>query len=163
MGKVEQKKQRAIESVAQFILINGLSKIGLRTLAQAAETSDRMLIYYFGSKNELLNQALSYIASGLTEQLDSMLGTHQRPAEKLLEELMLATHNDAFDPIVRLWFELIGLAARGKEPYVSNAQALADSWVNWLTSRVEQAKANEIQDMFALVEGRLMLKLIQSG
>ncbi len=160
MSKVAAKKNLAIQRTAAYLLDNGLHETGIRALAQTAGTSDRMLIYYFGSKDELLNQALRLIAAGVADQLDALLGTHRRSASRLLEELTTATKNNAFLPAVRLWFELVGLAARGREPYASNAQLLASNWIKWVTSRLENPREDEAVDLFAHLEGRLMLKII---
>ncbi|MCB0035085.1 MAG: helix-turn-helix transcriptional regulator, partial [Anaerolineales bacterium] len=56
MSKAEIKKQLAVERIANHLLAEGLNKTGLRLLAEVAGTSDRMLIYYFGSKDALLDE-----------------------------------------------------------------------------------------------------------
>lgn len=162
MGKVEEKKVQIIQRVVGYIVENGLlNEMGIRSLAKAARTSDRMLIYYFGTKDELIDQALSTIAAGFTSQLDSLLGPHQRPADQLLAELTSVVFHDAFDTSARLWFELVGLAARNKEPYASNARSLAKNWIDWVESRIEEPKEGEAADLYAHLEGRLMLKLLK--
>ena len=163
MGKVDQKKIQIIERVVGYIVGNGLlSGMGIRSLAKAAGTSDRMLIYYFGSKDELIDQALNVIASGVVDQLDGLLGTHKRPGEQLLAECTAVVSHEGFKPAVQLWFELVGLSVRQQEPYASNATQLAQNWVDWVESRLEEPKEGEAADLYAHLEGRLMLKLIQN-
>ncbi len=161
MGKVDIKKQAAIEKIGGYLLENGLNNTGIRQLAKAAGTSDRMLIYYFGSKDELLNQVLGSIADGVTEQLDALLGTQIRPAHTLLEELTAVNSQPIFKPAIQLWFELVGLAVRGKEPYLSNARIFSENWINWIFSRIEDPAQEGAKDLYAHLEGRLMIKLIQ--
>ncbi len=162
MGKVEQKKNQIIQRVMGYIVENGLlNEMGIRSLAKAAGTSDRMLIYYFGTKDELINQVLNTIAAGFTVQLDSLLGSHQRSSDQLLNELTAVVFHEAFDASARLWFELVGLAARNKEPYASNAKELASNWVDWVESRLIHPQEGEAADLYAHLEGRLMLKLVQ--
>lgn len=62
--------------------------------------------------------------------------------------------------ISQLWFEVVGLAARGQEPYAVNATAIATSWLQWIESRLENPQAGEATALFAELEGRLMIKLI---
>ena len=131
MSKVEQKKRIAIERITHHLLQEGLNKTGLRLLAEVSGTSDRMLIYYFGSKEALLNEVFGVISGSLTMQLDALLGTHLRSGEQLLEELTALGASDILKPSIQLWFELVGLAARGEEPYASNAKELADKWIAW--------------------------------
>ena len=160
MRKVALKRQLVIERVATHLLTEGLNKTGLRLLAQVAGTSDRMLIYYFGSKEALLDEVLGEIAAGVTAQLDAMLGTQPRPADELLAQLTLLTKDEGFRPAVQLWFELVGLAARGQEPFLSNAQTLANNWIAWIASRIDNPADEDPADLYAHLEGRLMVKLI---
>ncbi|MEM7798367.1 MAG: TetR/AcrR family transcriptional regulator [Chloroflexota bacterium] len=161
MDKVERKKQLAIANIGGFLLENGLNENGIRLLAKAAGTSDRMLIYYFGSKDELMNQVLGAIAAGFSSQLDAGLGLHIREADQLLEELTQFVMLPAFQPAVQLWFELVGLAARGKEPYASNAKLLAKNWIMWIESRLEGEQIAAATDLYAHLEGRVMLKILE--
>lgn len=160
MDKVAVKKQQIIQHVTQHIIENGLSDVGLRTLAAVSGTSDRMLIYYFETKDALLGQVLHSIASNMSTQLDALLGQHQRSAATLLAELLTLSSSPQFSMIVRLWFELVGFAVRGQEPYASNATALANNWIAWIESRLEPSQSREATALFAKLEGTLMIKLI---
>jgi len=160
MNKVALKKQQIIQRLTQHIIENGLSDTGLRTLASVTGTSDRMLIYYFGTKDALIGQILQTIVSNLGLQLDTALGDHQRRAETLLEELLTISDTPRFNLIIRLWFEIVGLAARGQEPYARNATALANSWIAWIQNRLVNPQKGQAIAVFAELEGRLMLKII---
>ena len=160
MSKVAAKKQLVVERIANHLLSEGLNKTGLRLLAQVAGTSDRMLIYYFGSKEALLNEVLGAIAANVTVELDEMLGIQTRPAHELLAQLTSLTSTDAFKPAVQLWFELVGLAARGQEPYLSNARILANNWIAWIADHLDDPSKHDPGDLYAHLEGRLMLKML---
>jgi AcrR family transcriptional regulator len=161
MSKVAKKKKLAVERIANHLLAEGLNKTGLRLLAKVAGTSDRMLIYYFGSKEALLDEVLGAIATNVTVQLDALVGTQPRPASDLLAQLTSLMMNDAFEPAVQLWFELVGLAARGQEPYLSNARVLSNNWLTWIALRIDDPVEQDPGDLYAHLKGRLMLKMIQ--
>ena len=163
MSKVDTKKQLATERIANHLLAVGLNKTGLRLLAEVAGTSDRMLIYYFGSKDALLDEVLGGIAANFTEQMDATLGTHRRSADQLLAQLTAMTTDAAYAPAVRLWFELVGLAAREQEPYLSNARLFADQWIEWIASRLAEGETQTPDDLYAQLEGRIMLTLIRGN
>jgi len=93
-------------------------------------------------------------------QLDSVLGKHQRSSETLLEELLKISDSSQFNLIIRLWFEIIGLAARGQEPYTENATTIAHNWVHWIQNRLENPQTGQATTVFAELEGRLLLKII---
>jgi AcrR family transcriptional regulator len=48
-----ERRQVLLESVSDAVLAHGLMGLTLRPLAAAVGTSDRMLIYHFGSRDEL--------------------------------------------------------------------------------------------------------------
>lgn len=159
-NKLEQKKAQIIQQVTRHLIEQGLSDVGLRTLAKVAGTSDRMLIYYFETKDALLGEVLQTIASNFALQLDDLLGQHQRSAETLRTELLALSRSPQFGQIIQLWFELVGLAARGQEPYAVYATAIANNWLQWIEQRLEESHASEATALFAELEGRLMMKLI---
>ncbi len=160
MNKIELKKAQIIQHVTQHMIEQGLSDVGLRTLAKVAGTSDRMLIYYFETKDALLGAVLHTIAANFALQLDELLGQHQRSAETLLTELLTLSSSPHFEQIIQLWFEVVGLAARGQEPYATNATAIANNWLQWIESRLKNPQRGEATRLFAELEGRLMMKLI---
>lgn len=160
MGKFEVKKQAIVRSISKHLLEQGLNHVSIRELGEAAGTSDRMLIYYFDSKDQILDETLSAIAAGFTQQLDELLGTHSRSAQKLLDELLAVNSAPEMRPAINLWFELVGLAARNKEPYLSNANALAENWIDWIESRLRQGGKKRACELFATVEGRMLLQVI---
>lgn len=160
MDKVAIKKQQIIEHITQHMIVNGLSDLGLRKLAAVADTSDRMLIYYFETKDALIGEVLHAIASNFAVQLDAILGQHKRSAKTLLTELLALGDSQQFNLVIQLWFEVVGLAVRGQEPYAVNATAIATSWLRWIESRLENPQVGEATTLFAELEGRLMIKLI---
>lgn len=161
MNKVDTKKKEIIERIVEYLWINGLSETGLRRLANVSDTSDRMLIYYFGRKDELLDIALGTIASNLTQQLDSIFDEKKYSAEILLSHLTTLMMDDAFEPAIQLWFELVGLAARKKEPFLANACIFAENWIKWIELRLDEPETKVAEDLYAHLEGRLMLKLLK--
>lgn len=160
MSKAAVKREQIVQHVTQHMIENGLADVGLRKLAQAAGTSDRMLIYYFETKDALIGQVLQGIAANLARQLDAVLGQHKRSAEALQKELLILSSSKQFDMIIRLWFEIVGFAVRGEEPYATSATKIAHNWIGWIHNRLENPQTGQATAVFAELEGKLMLKLI---
>lgn len=160
MDKVEAKKQQIIVQLMQYMIDHGLADLGLRKLAEVAGTSDRMLIYYFGTKEALIGTVLQTMAANLAWQFDAALGTGQRDAQTLRAELLLLGTIPPFDAVIRLWFEVVGLAARGKAPYAENATAIAQNWLAWIQRRLDTADAERATALFIELEGALLLNLL---
>lgn len=160
MDKVTAKKAQIIQRITHYVVENGLDEIGLRKLAEVSGTSDRMLIYYFETKDALIGQVLHNIAAHLAAQLDAVLGQEKRSADLLLSELLSLATTPQFYSVIQLWFEVIGLAARGQEPYAENATAIAANWLQWIEGRLVDSQAEQAMSLFAELEGRLLLKLV---
>ncbi|MEZ4862839.1 MAG: TetR/AcrR family transcriptional regulator [Caldilineaceae bacterium] len=154
------KKAQIIAQITQYLIENGMADIGLRKLAAVSGASDRMLIYYFETKEALLSQVLEAIAAGFTEQLDALLGQHQRCAAVLLSELLALGGAPQFRAVIQLWFEVVGLAARGQEPFATSATAIAKNWLQWIEHRLDAEERRQAIALFAELEGRLMLSLL---
>ena len=163
MSKVEVKKEQIIQAVAFYLISEGLADVGIRKLAAVSDTSDRMLIYYFGTKDGLIGEVLSFIASGFTSQLDVILGEHQRDAAQLVEEVLALRNVPEFMSAIRLWFEVVGYAVRGEEPYAAYTKTVGQAWIDWISSRLMPEQADQTLATFAEIEGRLMFYLIGIG
>ncbi|MEU0392722.1 TetR/AcrR family transcriptional regulator [Streptomyces sp. NPDC006208] len=53
------KRADLLHQVREYVARNGLVDLSLRPLARSLGTSDRMLLYYFGSKERLVTEALA--------------------------------------------------------------------------------------------------------
>jgi len=160
MDKVTAKKAEIIQAITHYLIENGVADIGLRKPADVAGTSDRMLIYYFETKDALIGQVLQTIVANLAVQLDALLGQEKRTADELLTALLSLSSTPPFYAVIQLWFEVVGLAARGQEPYASNATAIAATWLQWIESRLVDEQTAQALPLFAALEGRLLLKLV---
>lgn len=157
------RRESLVELLADHVLAAGLPSASLRPLAAAAGTSDRMLLYYFADKNELLTATLACIAGRLRQLLDQALPT-PLPPERLFPRVCAWMTAPEVLPYIRLWFELIARAGRGEEPFLTIAGQLADGFLAWTESRLavtrERDRKAEAARLFAAVEGTLLLYLI---
>ncbi|WP_058022853.1 TetR/AcrR family transcriptional regulator [Pseudohongiella spirulinae] len=154
------KKDQLAGAVASHLLVHGVTGQGIRALAKAAGTSDRMLIYYFGSKETLLRHSMDLIVQGLSDQLDAELGNQQLPADQLLGALTIKCHQPAWRPVIALWFELVGLAVREVPPFRLITHNIAGVFIKWIEEHLPASQRSEAADLFAHLEGRLMLSLL---
>src|SRR2546429_9461178 len=69
-----ERRDRTLGQVADYVLEHGLEGVSLRPLAAALGTSTRMLLYDFGSKEALLDEALAEIRRRLAERLAEVQG-----------------------------------------------------------------------------------------
>jgi AcrR family transcriptional regulator len=58
---VPERRTKLLDEIVDYILSNGLAGLSLRPLAAGVNTSPRMLLYFFGSKEQLISEALAQI------------------------------------------------------------------------------------------------------
>jgi AcrR family transcriptional regulator len=102
----------------------GLADLSLRPLANALATSARMLMYYFGSKERLVVDALHVIAARERAEL-----TATADASDSLRTYWRWVSADERRPYLRLLYEVYGLALRDPGYY---GNFLADEAMDWL-------------------------------
>ncbi len=81
-------KDDMLSAMAGHDLDHGLQTANLRALAAAAQTSDRIVLYHFGAKEDLIAAGLGHIARRMADGLGAMLkGRDPMPAGALLREV----------------------------------------------------------------------------
>lgn len=154
-------KAALLERVLEYLLKNGLHNFSLRPLADATGTNARMLIYHFGSKEQLIIEALRLAQA---KQI-AVLSSNPEPATSTKAELMSLWGwftSKSFVPFVKLLFEVEVEAINGNTLYASFALQMLDSWVAFVKSRFadcDTTTANLIVNVFS---GLLLDRLVTS-
>lgn len=123
--------------LAELVLADGLDALALRQAAARLGTSDRMLLYYFGTKAGLVEAVLGHISSQLTTTLTAASSTERLPPSDFLIAASAMMAGLDMAPIMRVWADIAARGARGEEPYRSFAARAAKGWLAWVESRID--------------------------
>ena len=156
------KREEIVQSVAGHLVREGFSNSGIRALASSAGISDRMLMYYFDTKEDLIAEALHLLAQNMAAALDQLLPERQAPASDIVGAVLLAAEDADVQASLRLWFEIVGLAVRGAEPYANTVKRSLDDWESWIRRRLRSDQQHRAPEMLAQIEGQLMLRLLEN-
>lgn len=163
----DDRRATALERMADHLLRQGLAGASLRPLAAAAGTSDRMLLYYFHDKDELLAELLAHVAARLARELERAADAGPLPFADLLAELWASVRSDALRPYMRLWIELAAAASRGEEPHRAVAGTIADGFLDWVAGRLrvehEADRRATAALLLATVDGLALLDAVGRG
>lgn len=164
MKKADLKKQQWLEDMSNYVLDNGLSTISLRPLAKAIGTSDRMLIYHFESKENLIIELLQYMTSNIFNEFSKGLPSKQ-PETKLqcVEEIMSVFQDEKYQKYMRLWFDIISNASQNKEPYKQTSLRLTEESTIWVQKRLpfnEENPEKAAKALLTLIEGSNIMHAI---
>ena len=163
------RKPELLDDVVDYLAEHGLGLLSLRPLADALGVSTYSLVYHFGSKEQLVVDALQRAEQ---RQMELVVRWHDEEPElsvgDLVRRLWQWCCEPANLPLVRLAFEAITLSATAsglpgavREQLVTNwVDALADGFVEEGASR---ATARRLATLVNAAFTGLVLDLLATG
>ena len=141
------RRHDVLARAADYVLERGLAGLSLRPLAKALGTSTRMLLYDFGSKEQLIHEILAEIR----RREESLLEAEVRTLDDVWRWIAAPER----EPFLRVFFEIY-VGALGRE----EAEPLVRDWLEFLRTswrpQVDEATATL---MVAVVRGLLLDRL----
>lgn len=162
MTEATDKRAALIDRLADHILAEGLLSASLRPLAKAVGTSDRMLLYYFKDKDDLIAAVLDCIAARIMVLLDQASAPAPLPLDTLTPLLVTQVKSEQFWPYLRLWLEVAALSAGGDPLYKTCGERIGRGFVTWaaaqLTGDTPDQRQRDAAKLLIQVEGSVLLR-----
>ncbi|WP_328438773.1 TetR/AcrR family transcriptional regulator [Streptomyces sp. NBC_00444] len=164
------ERERLLRLSADYVLEHGVAGMTLRRLGQEIGTNNRMLLYYFGSKEELILAALVEL-SGRYPVLTRAFTTMDDPDRPLRDRIVAVWEAVAAPeniPFHRVFFEVLGLAAHQRGRFDVFLGAVSSDWRSQVSASLRRdgvpaATADALaRELVALWRG-LQIDLITSG
>lgn len=134
----DAQREVVVERLAAHLLDTGLSRTSLRQLAQAAGVSDRMLLYYFADKAEVLSAVMARVAGELAMRLaDAIPDTAPLKPAELVRRAAAFTTGPEMRRFMRLWVEVVAAAARGEAPFPAIVAQVMGGFRLWVDARLD--------------------------
>jgi AcrR family transcriptional regulator len=121
-----------LDEVADYLCANGVAELSLRPLAKAVGSSPRVLLYYFGSKEELVVKALGRLRERQRATYDRMKSLpFETPAEtcRAIWRHMSSPENAR---LFRISLEIYAMALRQPERFAEYLRATIEDWLGFL-------------------------------
>lgn len=122
--------------------------------------SDRMVMYYFETKDDLVAEALKMIGESLVAGIESAFPQRNMTARQMLEALSANMKSDDVQAVIRLWFEIVGLAMRGEQPYRDTAALLLTQSEESIRAKLRSDQKHRAREVLGSLEGELMIGLL---
>ena len=164
------RRNELLDAVAEYLLQHGLVDLSLRPLARAIETSPRMLLYHFGSKERLVVAALTRARERemrLFSEWAPNMGADENP-EQLARRAWAWMSDPATEPFMRLFFEVYGIALQQPARYAGFLDHAVEDWLRALTegledAGVDRAAARRAATLIVALARGLLLDLLATG
>lgn len=164
-GRPEQR-EAFLSGAVEHVLRHGVGGLSLRPLAAALGTSDRMLLYYFGSRERLLEAILDLVDDRLVAALSDAVPPGRSAPHVLLRSVWSTARSPAVEPVLRLYVEILGQSAAGTAPFPAAARRVAHRWLDWVQHRLDVPDAEREEAaaaVLATLDGLLLLHLTVSS
>jgi AcrR family transcriptional regulator len=162
--KSDDRRAVLLDRMADHILAHGISESSLRPLAKAAKTSDRMLLYYFSDKSEMIAATLEHIAQRLALVLSEQGRHAPLPIDKLIPKLFDLLCDENLWPYMRVWLEIAALAAKGDPVCRAVGENIARGFLFWgaaqLDSPTVELRNADAARLLVTIEGMMLLKSV---
>lgn len=146
----EQRRQQILDAAAQVITDRGLCDARIADIAAAAATSTGLILYYFGSKDQLLAEALASAEDRFYLDIFRKITAIDDPREQL-HQLISGSCPGTADAVAdvtaewRLWLELWARALHDTE--VARRRANLDR--RWRSTIADIVRAGQRRGVFA--------------
>jgi AcrR family transcriptional regulator len=137
VAKRPERREEWTSAATDYVLAHGLISLSLRPLAAALGTSDRMLLYHFDTKDDLVaavlyesNDRAVAAVSALPASADLRAAVH---------DLWAVVQSPEFEPCTRLYVEAAALGLFGREPYVSVVRAANQRWLGCFVTHLTRS------------------------
>lgn len=157
MSRTPEVKRRSelLDELLDNVAAEGIGNRSLRELATSIGTSHRMLLHYFGSRDELL---LSIVEEVERRQSSSMTDIPSDPAGAIAA-IWANLRRRELRPLARLYFECFARAVQGEKPFTRLLPSALEGWLEPFNQDVDPSIARL---GLAVMRG-LLLDLIATG
>lgn len=156
-------KEEILEGALAAALDDGLSQLTFGRLAKRLGISDRIVVYYFPTKNDLISEVIMAMGLQLQEELAAAFTSAAPDHRQLVATAWPILATDEIDRIFALFFEANGLAAVGRQPYAELVPALVAAWIDWVSAHLEgdpEFRRAEAETAIAVIDGLLLVRLL---
>ena len=164
MARAPFNREAILEKMGDHVLAHGLNTASLRPLAQAADTSDRMLIYHFGSKDTLVSEILQVLAARMAMGLEQALPAEPFPSlNACISDIVTLLRSPPFTPYMRVWLDIVSSAVHGNQTNLAIGAAIIEGFFDWLEKRLPADTPDPettARAMLTLIEGTLVLDAV---
>lgn len=149
-----ERREELLEATVDYLLRHGIAGLSLRPLAAATGTKARLLIYHFGSRQQLLREAMERVRQRVQERVVE--------SGDLMQFWKWATEKKN-QPYLRLIFEVQGLAMQKPKEYGAYLRGSLEKWIDFLEQRLKGRERRLVASLIVATFDGLLLDYYVTG
>jgi AcrR family transcriptional regulator len=157
----KHSKAEILEGALAAAFDDGLSQLTFGRVAKRLGISDRVVVYYFPTKADLISEVIIAMGAQLQETLAPALARRAGDHLELIRAAWPVLATPDADAVFALFFEANGLAASGQEPYRTLVPTLVELWIAWAAEYIDgtpRQQRTEAETAIAIIDGLLLLR-----
>jgi len=128
----EQRPVDLLDSIVDYLTRQGVADLSLRPLAKAVKSSPRVLLYYFGSKQDLIVKVLARLRERQQISFDSMKSlTLLRPSDACIA-IWKEMSSPKSVPFFRMFFEAYAMALKRPKSFSRFLHTSVNDWLDFI-------------------------------
>ncbi len=155
----DRRRQELLDALIESFAAGGIGGRSLREIAQSVGTSHRMLLHYFGSRDQL---RIAIVEEVERRQRATLADLPDDPA-KAMAAMWADLRRPGLRPFERLFFECYARAAQGEEPFTRMLPGAVDEWLAEADRRGGGATDAAMVRLGLAVTRGLLLDLVATG
>lgn len=150
---------RLRDQAVGYVMTHGIGDLSLRPLAKALKTNARMLIYHFGSREDLMREILAGLRERESARIERWMKSGRKP--RTMPEFLRWYWRRSSAPqarsAVRLVFELYALALRNPREYPGVLEEPVAFWPKLVKAMGVESEVDEVEATLLLAASRGLL------
>lgn len=149
------RQEELLGQVTDYVLEEGLIGLTLRPLAEAIGTSDRMLIYHFGSRDSLVS---AVVAEATRRAIEAVQKVPAAPTiRSAVNRLWAAYQTQPLHACLQVYLQAAATGLIGQEPHLSLARDTNEQWARALRDYFVRSGApvRRVERLVTLVDSAL--------
>jgi AcrR family transcriptional regulator len=154
-------KADLLDAALATALDEGMSGLSYGRVASRLGISDRTVVYYFPTKDDLVTEVLLAVGAQLQERLGAAITRPLPDHVALVRKAWPLLAHPEVDAPFSLFLEANGLAAAGRAPYDELVPQLVEAWITWTADALvgtPRRRRTEAAAAIALLDGLLLLR-----
>jgi AcrR family transcriptional regulator len=127
-----------LDAIVGYLLKHGVSDLSLRPLAKAVDSSPRVLLYHFGSKEKMVDRVLAHIREQQRARYAKMSPATFFPPSAGCREIWRSMTAPESEPLFRLFFEIYSLALQRPRRFADFLHNTIEDWLVFMAGPMRE-------------------------